>query len=254
MKMIGINLYGLRDYCRTEGDLNETLRRLKEIGYPSAQVSGVGPIPIPRIKELFDAHGLKVCACHDSFDSLRKDPASVAARLKTFECDFTALGMPPKEYMSAELLGDLISVLKKAGKLLKAEGLMLGYHNHNIEFARIDGKLALETIFEKTDPGILFSELDTYWVQAGGGNPAKWIRSLKGRLPVLHCKDYAMLDNGPRFAEVGYGNLDWDDIFAAAEEAGVQRYVVEQDLAWPDRDIFESAAMSFDFLMDRLGE
>jgi sugar phosphate isomerase/epimerase len=143
--------------------------------------------------------------------------------------------------------------LTEAGKVLKAQGLRLGYHNHNIEFVRDKGKLALEAIYEGTDPGLLLAELDTYWIQAGGGDPVQWIRRLKGRLPILHCKDYAMLDNGPRFAEVGSGNLDWDGILEAAEEAGVEWYVVEQDLPWPGRDIFESHAMSFDFLSRKLG-
>ena len=57
--------------------------------------------------------------------------------------------------------------------MLAAAGLVLTYHNHALEFTRTDGRLALELIYEKTDPAHLQAEIDTYWVQTGGGDPVE---------------------------------------------------------------------------------
>ena len=43
-------------------------------------------------------------------------------------------------------------------------------------------------------------------------------------------------------AEVGEGNLNWPRILSAAAEAGVEWYIVEQDIC--QRDPFESLAIS----------
>ena len=56
---------------------------------------------------------------------------------------------------------------------------------------------------------IFNSELDTYWIQHGGGDPAAWIRKLKGRADIIHLKDMAMDGRTQLFAEVGEGNLNW---------------------------------------------
>ena len=93
--------------------------------------------------------------------------------------------------------------------------------NHQIEFRRLSGKPILEILFEETDPRYLQAEIDTYWVQNGGGDPVAWCHKLKGRLPILHMKDYTVNASNlePTFAEIGNGNLAWKPIIAAAEAA-----------------------------------
>ena len=46
--------------------------------------------------------------------------------------------------------------------------------------------------------------------------------------------------------EVGFGNIDWDDVIAACEDANVEYALVEQDIC--RRDPFESLKMSYDYL------
>ena len=47
-------------------------------------------------------------------------------------------------------------------------------------------------------------------------------------------------------AEIGEGNLDWDAIVAACDEAGVKWALGEQDRS--KRDPMESLKMSYDYL------
>ncbi|MCD4699463.1 MAG: sugar phosphate isomerase/epimerase, partial [Phycisphaerae bacterium] len=101
-----------------------------------------------------------------------------------------------------------------------------------------------------TDPENLKAEIDTYWVQAGGGDPAEWIRKYAGRLPVLHVKDMIIsADVKQRFAEIGEGNLNWHAILTAAKDAGVEWYCVEEDDCY-ERDPFDALKISLDNLRE----
>ena len=42
--MIAAQLYTLRDFLQTPNDIVQTMKRVKKIGYDTAQISGVGPI------------------------------------------------------------------------------------------------------------------------------------------------------------------------------------------------------------------
>ena len=99
-------------------------------------------------------------------------------------------------------------------------------------------------LYEQGSPKHLKAELDTYWVQAGGGDPVAWIRKCAGREPLLHLKDMCVTPSREqRFAEIGEGNLNWPDILKAAEQGGVEYYLVEQDQCY-ERTPLESLAIS----------
>jgi sugar phosphate isomerase/epimerase len=116
---------------------------------------------------------------------------------------------------------------------------------------KLGGRTILERIFDETDPRNLGAELDTYWLQAGGGDPVAWIRRVAGRIPALHIKDLGVgPDNKPTFYEIGQGNLDFPAIVKAAEAGGCKWFVVEQDSSAGDP--FDALAMSFDYIKSRL--
>jgi len=242
--LIGINLYSVRDFCQNEGDLDKTLGKLKALGYPSVQISGIGPIAPDKVRALLDKHGMVACAAHDSLEALTQRPHEVIAKLKTLGCRFTALGFPGNDMFQADKVPALTELLIKAGKALAAEGLQLGYHNHSQEFLPVDGTSMLGWIYDHSPADVLFAEPDTAWIQQGGGSPVAWIKKLAGRIPAIHLKDYMWVDGKAQLCEVGHGNLDWSGIFAALVEAQVPVWIVEQDHPVPGRDIFESAALS----------
>ena len=71
--------------------------------------------------------------------------------------------------------------------------------------------------------------LDTYWVQAAGGDVVEWIDALKGRLPCVHLKDMAMEKGGQVMAPVMEGNMNFPRILRHLEKAGTKYILVEQD-------------------------
>jgi len=246
---IAVTLFNVREFCKTESDLDATLDKLCAIGYQVVQVSSV-PLDPEVIRRQLDRHGLFCCATHESYDAICGDPAAIADKLDILGCDFAALGAPPKdERGKPEFFEQLARIMNSCGEKLRARGKKLGYHNHHWEFDRLGGKeIMLDKILRLTDPEFVFSELDVHWVTRGGGNPEKWIRRLAGRIPVIHFKDFALVEREPQFCEIGEGNLDWQGIIKACEDTNIPFYSIEQDKTFMDRDIFESMKISYDNL------
>lgn len=249
---IAAQLYTCRELLKTPSDIARTLRRVREAGYRAVQVSGVGPIDEAELVAILDGEGLVCCATHEPGAMILDEPERVVERLAKLNCAFTAYPYPGGvEWSDPASVTALITSLDKAGAVLNAAGMTLCYHNHHMEFRKLDGKLILETILDGTKPENLQGELDTYWVQYGGGDPVAWCERLRGRLPLLHLKDYTVnKEDQPTFCEIGAGNLDFKRIVAAAEKSGCRWFIVEQDTC--PGDPVESLAQSYRYLAEHV--
>ncbi len=244
---IAAQLFTLRDFLKTPQDIQATLTKVRAIGYEAVQVSGMGPIEESELVRMLEGEGLVCCATHEPSATIVDNPNAVVERLQKLGCKHTAYPHPHLPFTTEEELATMTGHLDRAGKVLHDAGLVLSYHNHSLEFCRVSGHLVLEYIYKHTDPRYLQAELDTYWVQHGGGDVADWCRKFAGRSPLIHLKDYTInAERQPFFAEIGHGNLNWPEILPAAEEAGCEWFIVEQDRC--ERDPFESLKMSYEFL------
>jgi sugar phosphate isomerase/epimerase len=245
---LAAQLYTVRGYTRTPADLAATAARLRKIGYEAVQVSGVGPMPAAEIARILAGEGLKVCATHEPSDDILDRPGACIERMKALGCAHTAYPSPKGvDFKDRSAVEDWIGRLDAAGAAFAAAGMTLAYHNHDIEFVKIDGRPVLERIFAGTRPEHLAGELDTYWVHCGGGDVVAWCERLAGRLPLLHLKDYAVThERTHRYCEIGAGNLDFRRIVTAAERSGCRWFIVEQDTC--PGNPFDSLKQSFDYI------
>jgi sugar phosphate isomerase/epimerase len=250
---VAIQLYTLRDFCKTVSDLEKTAEKVRKIGYGAVQASGIGVTPA-EAKKVFDGAGLTVCATHESSDLILKNPEEVCERLHQIGTKHTAYPYPGGvDFADETSVHNLARQLDAAGAVMAKHGCILSYHNHSLEFIRFGNSTVLDYIYEATNPANLKAELDTYWVQHGGGDSAAWLEKLSGRAPLLHLKDYTVgIDHTPIYTEVGRGNLDWKRILTAAEKAGTEWLVVEQDTC--PGDPFDSIKISYDYLAGLLGK
>jgi len=239
---IAAQLYTLREFTQTPAAIAETFRKVRAIGYEAVQLSGLGPIDPAELKRIADDNGLTICATHIAYEQMRDDLDTVVAEHQLWECEYVGIGGLPGEYRTAEGYARFAQEASGVARRLKEHGLTFVYHNHSFELERFGGRTGLQILYEESDPAVFTSEIDTYWIQHGGGDPAWWICSLKGRAHVVHLKDMAIQGGTQLFAEVGEGNLNWPAILAACREAGVRWYIVEQDVC--QRDPFESLAIS----------
>ena len=111
-----------------------------------------------------------------------------------------------------------------------------------------DGKLFMDKILEEFSPELLGITFDTYWAQFAGADVCDWLKKLAGRVECVHLKDMiATFDNKNRMASVGHGNMNFEKIIAAAETAGAEYLLVEQDDCYGE-DPFDCLKKSFDYL------
>ncbi|MDD3927141.1 MAG: sugar phosphate isomerase/epimerase [bacterium] len=248
---IAAQLYTLREHLKTPSDIAVTLEKVRSIGYQSVQVSGMGPIDPEELKRITDDLGLTICATHVNFTSLNEDLDRVIETHRIYQCPYVGLGSMPELYRNKDGFREFARIISGIGAALAEKSLTLIYHNHSFELTRWGGMTGLDILYKESDPSSFQAELDTYWVQHGGGDVVAWIKKLKGRLPVIHLKDMGIRDGRQVMAEVGEGNLDWKAILAFCEMAGVEWYVVEQDTDFLI-DPFESLKTSYENLL-RMG-
>ncbi len=230
---IGAQLYTLREYMKTADDVFRTFERVKKIGYDNVQVSGVGAAVTPEeVAKAARDNGLSIVATHMAWGQFVENTERVIEIHQIWGCRHSGVGSIGA-VMSLEVIDHFAKQLEVVAPKLTAAGLTFFFHNHSRELFHIDGKPWLAHLYDRIPAEHLQAELDVYWITAGGGDPAAWIRKLAGRQSVIHLKDMAVLeDQSQRFAPVGSGNLNWQAIFDACREAGVEYGLVEQDTCY----------------------
>jgi len=247
---IAAQMYTLRKFTQNPSDIAKTLAKVRSIGYEAIQISAFGPCDPGELAKMLAGEGLIVCSTHTPWARFVNEIDKVVEEHRMWGCEHPAIGSMPGEFRSVEGIVKFAAEATAVGRKLAQAGMDFSYHNHNFEFAKADGKTWLELLYETADPAYLKAEIDTYWVQAGGGDPAAWIRKLAGRMPILHLKDMVYGPDGKvRMAEIGEGNLNWPAILEAAAGAGVQWYCVEQDECY-ERDPFDSLKISLENLRE----
>jgi len=243
---VAVQPYTIREALGS--DYAGALERLATIGYTGIEL-GHPPagMTIAEQKALLDHLGLHVVGTHAGFDTLDFDIAAIADYLDQVDGGrFVAVSM---RFASRSDLLVKARRMNDIGAAFKDRGITFLYHNHNWEFERFDGDYALDILLRETDPELVQTELDTYWIKRGGEDPVAYLKKVKGRAPLLHIKDMEAGDE-QMFAEIGEGVLDFQAIARVAEEIGVQCLIVEQDQC--RRDPFASLKISYDHLR-RLG-
>lgn len=249
---VALILYTLREHCKTPADLASTLEKVRAIGYQSVQLSGICDVEAGELKKMLADNGLTACATHEDGGLILNDTQVIIDKLGALDVKYTAYAYPAGiDFNDPAALDELVVKLGAAGAKMAAAGQVLMYHNHGIEFIPHRGAPFLQYIYDATDPKHLQAEIDTYWVQYGGGNPTTWAKNLKDRLPVMHMKDFVFTnEDKPLYTEIGSGWLEFPEIIAAAEASGCQWFVVEQDTT--PGDPFDSIKKSFDYIQANL--
>ena len=140
-----------------------------------------------------------------------------------------------------------IKVLNATGAAAKKAGIQFAYHNHDMEFHPVDGKVPYHLLLSETDPQHVKMELDLAWAVKGGQNPVELFKHHPGRFPLWHVKD---LDAGRKeILPVGSGTIDFKPIFAASKIAGMKHFFVEHD---GPKDALASVKSSYEYLTGTL--
>jgi sugar phosphate isomerase/epimerase len=241
---IGLQMYTLRNFCKTPEYISETLKKVGKMGYEVVQLSGMAPMDPKELKKILDDNGLHACSTHTGYTKIVENTDEVIEEHKILGCEAIMCPGLPRELHNKEGYLKAAEEFAKVLPKIKESGLLVGYHNHGTEFERYDGEVGLEMLLENCSE--LHAEIDTYWVQYGGGDPAFWIEKYSGRVSQIHFKDMGIVKKSQTMPPIGDGNLNWERILEASKRAGVEYYLVEMD--HPTIDPFQASRVSLEHM------
>ncbi|WP_336772861.1 sugar phosphate isomerase/epimerase family protein [Paenibacillus sp. MMO-58] len=254
---IGVQMMMLKGKAEELG-VYETLRKVRELGYRSVEVSQI-PMTAENVEELrrasvdFDIEIASLSAAVEPMvpgmpgEFLSTHFEKIVADCKSLDCSYLRIPMLPFTSMGdKEAVLEFVRQADSYAESLLRHGISLYYHNHHAEFQKFDGEYLLDIIKDHTKH--LGFEMDVHWVQRGGENPVTFIQKYEGRIALIHLKDYRIgalnydfskgmdmqeimnaFNNIVQFAEVGEGSLDISGIMNAGAASGAKYFLVEQD-------------------------
>ena len=264
-----------------EAQARETLGRIKAAGYDGLELNRFMIHPsslmvrlmtraagMPTGKggnldwhKLLQESGLEVISLHTDLGSLEREPEAVIEEAKSFGTGKVVItGMYRFDYSDEASVQELAKRLNKVGDALKASGLSLLYHNHNVELLQVKpGLRAYDILIEDTNPELVGFEFDSYWFTDGGADAKSWMKKLGGRMKLWHVTDRGSRQSGPAMTpilkadsmELGTGNMDLDGLKEIALLGGIEAVVLESHKNWIDKDPVKSLELSAKWLKER---
>ena len=131
-------------------------------------------------------------------------------------------------------------ILNKTGEACKKVNVQLCYHNHDMEFKTVEGKVPYHELLSECDANLVKMELDLAWATKAGIDPVELFKAHPGRFPLLHVKDIS--SDFKTLEPVGEGVVKFKHVFEHVKEAGAKHYFVEHDMP---NDAFASIATSY---------
>lgn len=233
----GVQLWTVREDMKK--DPITTLKSIKALGYTDVENAGYneglfyGMSP-SEFRKVLDDIGLKMRSSHIPLGW--NDPESQRTMVANYEAvceDHAVMGI---KYMVCPWFQHennltkyqrLAGLCNECGQVAKKFDLKFAYHNHDFEFKLIDGKRGYDILLNETDADKVDFELDLYWIKKGGADALIYFKDHSQRFSLWHVKDMDPKDSF--FTEVGNGTINWKEIFAQSEKAGMQYFYIEQD-------------------------
>jgi sugar phosphate isomerase/epimerase len=113
--------------------------------------------------------------------------------------------------------------LNKAAEKIKKAGMQAGFHNHEFEFATLDGQLIYDALMSRFDPDLVKMQFQTEVINLGY-KASDYFKKYPGRFISSHLSDWSA---DKKEMPIGQGIIDWKEFFPAAKRAGVKNFFVE---------------------------
>ncbi|MCG2462195.1 sugar phosphate isomerase/epimerase [Flavobacteriaceae bacterium F89] len=265
---VGLQLWSIAKTL--EKDFTGGLDLLSQIGYKELELFGPYPfstekdkvtwkniIPLvgfaqsgyfghtaKELKQLLDDRDLTTPSMHIGLDTLRNKMGETAEAAHVLGQQYAGIAsIPEAERSDLDGYKRMADDFNEIGAKAKANGIRFMYHNHGYGLQEIDGIIPLNLILERTDPELVFFEMDIFWTIAGGADPVKYLDANPGRYKLMHVKDMTKRvrfsgDGGnpkqwvelfPYITDAGSGVLDFKTILSHARKSGVDHFILEND-------------------------
>jgi sugar phosphate isomerase/epimerase len=244
LKNVGIQLYSVRKEMLT--DAVGTLKQLAKIGYKELESArsekgnyyGLQP---KEIKKIVSDLGMTLRSGHVHVDKDFQRSIDSAAEAGQ---DYLVCSSLPSKGQTVDNYKKVAETFAKAAEDCKKSKIIFGYHNHEYEFEKENGRVLYDVLLENTDPKLVTMELDLGWVVASGNDPLAYFNNYPGRFPLWHLKD--MNTSKKESTEFGKGQIKVLEILKNSKKSGVKYIFVEQEEY--ASTALESMKYDFDYL------
>lgn len=237
-----LQLYSVVDAM--EKDFKETVRRTARLGYDGVEFAGFYGLSAEETAELLKECGLYCAGSHCGADLLNEENlAKTLAYHKAIGCQYVIL--PYYGFNTAEDIDRAVALLNRAGDAAAAEGMKVGYHNHQHEFSAIDGKVILDELAARTNDNVVI-QLDVYWAAVAGVDPIAWMKKWGKKVELIHLRQ---IGTDKENVDLPDGSLDMKAVIEAAEY--VKEFTVEHECPGaPEEALWKSMERNIRYLKE----
>lgn len=243
---LGLQLWSLRDQFK-EG-VPAALDLAKGYGVKGVEAYGVPGTTAEQLAQELKARGLVAVSMHAGYGDLEADVAAVIRNAKTLGVKHVVVPYPKldKDRLFTEAIArEMAANFNRWGEACRKEGLRFGFHPHGLEFrptAAGSGETFFDVLARETKPELVFFQMDVFWVYHAGQDPIKLLAKHPKRWLSMHVKDMRKgavtgIHTGTTAptdkVAVGTGQLNWPEIFRAAQKAGLEYYFLEDETPTP---------------------
>jgi len=234
MMQIGLQTFTVRKLLHSPKVIDQVFSHLAKLGLNNLELA-VDYLKFPFtveqarwIRSLADKHGLRVRSCQIKYATAAADIPATIAYMRELGANILVNSTIDLNRMNSR--DGLLRYCEMLDELNYRLGdITLAHHNHHYEFLRMEEGNVLS--FMAANSTVDFA-LDTYWCQRGGGNVLVLLEELRGRVPVMHLRDFTItkrgLITGGTDCEIGRGNIPFPAVLRAAQAAGVRYGMIEQ--------------------------
>ncbi len=219
---IALQLYSIKE--EEEENYEGAVEMAARAGYNSVEFAGYFGYDPASMKRLLSKYGLTAVSSHIGIDRFRnnfEEELEYAVKV-----GYGMIVCPWLDCNSPEEIKADGAVLEKCALLAAEKGIKVGYHNHNQEFNKFEGKYALDILLESA-PSVML-EPDLFWIAYAGVDPVGYIEpyAREGRICAIHAKEIS--ENLKDNVYIGEGVIDFKAVDELVDHRKIP-YIVEQE-------------------------
>ena len=248
----GIQVSSFRPVLTTEEQVRAAFRKMREMGCDTVQLQWIDFSIAPEtIVEAMEAEGIRSVSTQDFYQTVRERKEYFIRLNQLCRSEWVCVSGIPESYLSPEGLKAYTGELTEFIHELEEYGLKLCFHPRASDFRPVGQKDPVEYLMEHLPESAALC-LDLYHVGHAGLSMEETIEKYRGKIFMVHFKDFRKDGEEECLVPVGQGDTDWSGALRACAETKVPYGFVEQE-RW-NRDPFVCLKESFDWLRKRLEE
>lgn len=224
---IGLQLYTVRSALSK--DIEGTIAAVAAAGITELEFAGYYNRSPAWWTELLKKHGLTAPATHEALPAADDGWPAIFDRAKAMGHEIVVVPFVGNTYRGTrDNWMRLTERLNTGAQKARAAGLQFAYHNHDFEFAPVEGTTGYDLLTSQTDPALVKLELDMYWAVKAGHDPLAIMTKHSGRVICCHVKDASAAPERTML-DVGAGTIDFKTLLAAGRKLGLKHWFIEHD-------------------------